>query len=62
MSSAGTIRYNLKDLLDRDEKIKMKIKRSIAIAESIEKVNLSSNSRALLLVIVKILALTKGKE
>ena len=54
MISAGIMKYSLQDLFDKDERMKMKIKRSITIAESRDRVNFSSNSFALLLVTVKI--------
>ena len=52
MISAGMIKYSLRDLLVKDEIIKMKIKRSITIAESRDRVNFSLHSLKLLWVIV----------
>ena len=53
MTCAGTIKYNLKGRLAKEDNIKNKKKRRITIAESRDRVNFSSNSFKLLLVIVK---------
>jgi hypothetical protein len=43
ISSDGTKKYSLKLLLEKDEITKIKIKKSITIAESRDRVNFSSS-------------------